>query len=353
MTRHWGTLLLLSLTLSVAGCVRTAGTPYEPVAVGDGTTATDDVQPTATALPVTDDPADAATPIEADAQGENTTPTDVPITVISPTETLLPSLQVTETPTEAPPTPTDVPATVTEPPTDNPTEDVQPTATEAFAEPTTDNTAAETADVTPTQGSQPGGPSGPSGPVPIQPNTPIPSPTSADPATDLQPTPTAFGDTDDDTETTDAETAGDEGCTYIVRAGDNAFRIAVNNNITLNQLREANPGQLTATDPIIQPGDVLDIPGCGQGTITRTPQPTATSVQDTVEGDETPVAEDEGPTPPEGYIVYEVLSGDTLIAIARRYGTTVNDLVEINDLLNPDVLDTGDELFVPDPNAAD
>jgi len=351
MTRHWGTLLLLSLTLSVAGCVRTAGTPYEPVAVGDGTTATDAVQPTATTLPVTDAPGDAATPIEADAQGENTTPTDVPITVISPTETLLPSLQVTETPTDVPPTATDVPPTVTEPPTDSPTEAVQPTATEAFVEPTEDTTA-ETADVTPTQG---GPPTGPEGPVQIQPNTPVPSPTPVNPATDLQPTPTAFGDTGEDTETTDAETTGDEGCTYTVRAGDNAFRIAVNNNITLNQLREANPGQLTAADPIIQPGDVLDIPGCGQGTVTRTPQPTPTSVQDTVEGDETPTAadEDEGLTPPEGYIVYEVRSGDTLIAIARRYGTTVNELVEVNDLVNPDVLDTGDELFVPDPNAAD
>jgi LysM repeat protein len=347
MTRHWGTLLLLSLTLTVAGCVRTAGTPYEPVTLDTGTAAA--VQPTATTLPATD-PTDAATPLDASAQGENTTPTDIPITVIPPTETLLPSLQVTETPTDIPPTVTVVPPTATLPPTEDTTgaqtDTTEPTATVAL--PTTEAMTAN-ADETPL----PGQPTGPSGPVEIATNTPIPSPTPAAPASDLQPTPTDFGDTDADT--ADA-TADEDECTYTVRAGDNAFRIAVNNNITLNQLREANPGQLLGADPIIQPGDVLEIPGCGQGTVTRTPQPTATAAQETVEADETPQAEETGdtpPTPPEGFVAYEIRSGDTLIAIARRYGTTVNDLVEVNDLTNPDVLDAGDVLFVPDPNATD
>jgi LysM repeat protein len=85
--------------------------------------------------------------------------------------------------------------------------------------------------------------------------------------------------------------------------------------------------------------------------VTRTPPPTTTTQADTVEADETPGPGDSGPTPPEGFIVYEIRSGDTLLAIARRYGTTVNELVEVNDLTNPDVLDVGDELFVPDLNA--
>lgn len=338
MTRHWGTLLLLSLTLTVAGCVRTAGTPFEPVAIDTGTTTA--AQPTATALPVTD-PTDAATPLDADAQSADGTPTEVPITVIPPTETLLPSLQITETPATVPPTVTDLPPTPTDLP-DVPTQ--APTVT--VAAPTTE---AMTADETPTPPpTLAGQPLGPSGPVDIATNTPIPSPTPATPAADLEPTPTDAGDADADAAAPDAD---DDGCTYTVRAGDNAFRIAVNNNITLNQLREANPGQLVGADPIIQPGDVLEIPGCGDGTITRTPAPTATPAADLADADTTPDAGDAGATPPDGFIVYEVRSGDTLLAIARRYGTTVNALVEVNDLTNPDVLDAGQELFVPDPDA--
>ena len=348
MTRQWGTLVFLSLTLSVAGCVRTAGTPYEPVALETGPTATA-VEPLATAtdLPPVDTTSEA-TPIDAAAQSEDGTPTDVPITVIPPTETLLPSLQVTETATDIPPTATDIPATATliATPTDEP-EQIATVFEPATATPSESAPDAMTSDAeaTPTTSL-----SGPSGPVPIQQNTPIPSPTPATPASDLEPTPTALGDTGDETETTDAD---DDECTYTVRAGDNAFRIAVNNNITLNQLREANPGQLVGADPIIQPGDVLDIPGCGEGTVTRTPVPTATTTpEDTVDADETPTADDDAtPAPPEGYVTYEIRSGDTLIAIARRYGTTVNALVDVNDMINPDVLDAGDVIFVPDPNA--
>ncbi len=342
MTRHWGTLLLLGLTLTVAGCVRTAGTPFEPVTLDDTGATSVAEQPTATALPV--DLTEEATPLDASAQGENTTPTDVPITIVAPTdtptvipptETLLPNLQVTDTPTDTPPT--DVP-------TEAPTVSAPATAI-------TDGVDTQVAPLTATDSELP---SGPSGPVDIVPNTPVPAPTTAAPASDLLPTPTAFGETTDDGETIDTDNTDtdDDECTYTVRAGDNAFRIAVNNNITLNQLRQANPGQLIGADPVIQPGDVLEIPGCGEGTVTRTPAPSPTPTGEAVVEDDTiPEADDAAPTPPEGFIAYEVRSGDTLIAIARRYGTTINELVDVNNLTNPDILDAGDVLFVPDPNA--
>ena len=45
--------------------------------------------------------------------------------------------------------------------------------------------------------------------------------------------------------------------------------------------------------------------------------------------------------------VYEVKKGDCLSVIARRFGTTVKDLVEINNIKNPNLLNEGDKLLVP------
>lgn len=44
---------------------------------------------------------------------------------------------------------------------------------------------------------------------------------------------------------------------------------------------------------------------------------------------------------------YVVESGDTLWSIAERFDTTVEDIVEANDLDDPDVLNIGDELVIP------
>lgn len=47
------------------------------------------------------------------------------------------------------------------------------------------------------------------------------------------------------------------------------------------------------------------------------------------------------------YIVYVVQPGDTLFKIARRYGTTVDAIVEANDIENPDRIDVGQKLCIP------
>jgi LysM repeat protein len=51
------------------------------------------------------------------------------------------------------------------------------------------------------------------------------------------------------------------------------------------------------------------------------------------------------PTPTER--VYEVQSGDTLWDIAQEFGTTVEAIVEANDLEDPDRIAPGDELVIP------
>lgn len=50
--------------------------------------------------------------------------------------------------------------------------------------------------------------------------------------------------------------------------------------------------------------------------------------------------------PPDGES-YVVESGDTLTSIAERFNTTVDAIVEANNLDDPDVIGVGDELVIP------
>jgi LysM repeat protein len=56
-------------------------------------------------------------------------------------------------------------------------------------------------------------------------------------------------------------------------------------------------------------------------------------------------------TVPEGE-VYIVQSGDSVWSIAQRFGTTVEAIVEANDLENPSALQVGQQLIIPPPDAA-
>lgn len=44
-----------------------------------------------------------------------------------------------------------------------------------------------------------------------------------------------------------------------------------------------------------------------------------------------------------------VVAGDTLFSIAQRYGLTVSELAAANGIVNPNVLDVGEELVIPAP----
>ncbi|RMG89347.1 MAG: LysM peptidoglycan-binding domain-containing protein [Chloroflexi bacterium] len=159
-------------------------------------------------------------------------------------------------------------------------------------------------------------PSGPSLPVPI--DTPTP----------LQPTATEASPLITPTQILINEDVPDE-CQYTVRAGDNLFRIALNNGVSLEALRAANP---QVQGDIIQPGDILTLPDCGPNAQpSEVPQATATSS----------VSESSGG------IIHIVQPGETLLQIARRYGTTVEALVEANNLTDPDNLTVNQELVIP------
>ncbi len=53
------------------------------------------------------------------------------------------------------------------------------------------------------------------------------------------------------------------------------------------------------------------------------------------------------PTPTPIPLAYTVQEGDTLSAIAQRYGITVEEIVSANGLPNPDVLNIGQQLVIP------
>ena len=53
------------------------------------------------------------------------------------------------------------------------------------------------------------------------------------------------------------------------------------------------------------------------------------------------------PSGPSGdYFTYTVAPGDTLSAIARRFGVTVGEICSWNNILNPDLLVVGSKLII-------
>jgi murein DD-endopeptidase MepM/ murein hydrolase activator NlpD len=64
-----------------------------------------------------------------------------------------------------------------------------------------------------------------------------------------------------------------------------------------------------------------------------------------------PPAVAQQPTPAPTPVVYVVQRGDTLSAIAERFGTTVRALVEANDIANPSLIVVGQRLVIPGEGA--
>lgn len=127
---------------------------------------------------------------------------------------------------------------------------------------------------------------------------------------------------------TDLAAAETAECTHVVRSGDTLFRIAFNNNVALADLLRANS---LVENSIIQPGQVLQIPNCVPSGNVAVP----------------PASEVEQPIVPPGSTLYTVQSGDTLGAIARRFGVTIEQIVAANSLTNPDRLSVGQQLVIP------
>ena len=100
---------------------------------------------------------------------------------------------------------------------------------------------------------------------------------------------------------------------YVVKKGDNLYTIADNYGITVDELKAAN----NLTNNIINIGDTLVIPR-------------------------------KESAKPGDYLVYNVQRGDNLWSIANKYGITVDDIVNLNNL-GTTALSINQQLLIPVP----
>ena len=137
----------------------------------------------------------------------------------------------------------------------------------------------------------------------------------------------------------------DDPCTYTVQAGDTAFYIATIHGLTLVELIEANG--LENADYLYE-GQVLQIPGCGEGAATSEPGGGQPSAPTTVPGESAQPGA--SPQAPPGTTIHVVQAGENLFRISLRYGVTVEDIVAANNLGSADaILRVGQELIIPTP----
>ncbi|MCS6963527.1 LysM peptidoglycan-binding domain-containing protein [Thermoflexus sp.] len=85
--------------------------------------------------------------------------------------------------------------------------------------------------------------------------------------------------------------------------------------------------------PSPSPGSVFTIPSTGTPVVVRVPTPTLIPT----------------PTPSPTPIIYVVQPGDTLYGIALKYGVSVSALQEANGIVDPALLQIGQELVIPAP----
>lgn len=123
-------------------------------------------------------------------------------------------------------------------------------------------------------------------------------------------------------------------CIHVVIPNDTLYSIAQNNSVLLGDLVAANTDLLWAgAETPLQIGWQLDIPGCSTGQETSTPTSEA--------GDAAT------PVPSGEQTIHVVSSGETIFSIGRLYGVDPYEIIEINGLVNPDVLQPGQELLIP------
>ena len=124
--------------------------------------------------------------------------------------------------------------------------------------------------------------------------------------------------------------------TYTVVAGDTLAAIAARFGTTSDAIVQLNglgdPNALTL-------GQALKIPGTAPASSSESTAATSGSTAAT-----------SGVT--SATSTYVVQSGDTLGRIAQRFGTTVSELVRLNNLTNPDRIGVGQKLIVPATSGA-
>ena len=111
---------------------------------------------------------------------------------------------------------------------------------------------------------------------------------------------------------------------YTVQKGDTYYSISKKYNISLQELYSANG---IDENDVLKVGQVLKIPG--KSTAENTSEKSTTTVSTAKTSN------------------YEVVAGDTLYSISKKFGTTVDNLRSLNGLTESSVLKIGQVLKVP------
>lgn len=120
--------------------------------------------------------------------------------------------------------------------------------------------------------------------------------------------------------------------TYLVQPGDTLWQLSRQFGTTVDAIVQAN----NIPNPnLIYVGQVLEIPGANPATPIP-PGPTPTP------GPPPPT-----PVPPPAGQTYIVQPGDNLTRIAAMYNTTVQALVQANNIVNPNLIYVGQVLIIP------
>jgi LysM repeat protein len=117
---------------------------------------------------------------------------------------------------------------------------------------------------------------------------------------------------------------------YVVQNGDSCVRIAVNQQVSVQSIIDANGGVINPECTNLVPGSTIKVP---QPTPTPSPQPTATL----------PVSVDT-PVPRPTYIIQP---GDQLRTIANFYGLTVEAIKQANGIQDENRIQAGQILVIP------
>jgi LysM repeat protein len=125
---------------------------------------------------------------------------------------------------------------------------------------------------------------------------------------------------------------------HVVQQGETMFRIALRYGVTVEAVAAANG----ITDPTrIYAGQTLKIPQAGQ----QPAQPPAQQPAQPAQPAQQPVERSAGP------VYYTVQRGDTLNIISRKFGVSVQELIQANNIVTPDHITPGQQIVIPGVNS--
>lgn len=153
--------------------------------------------------------------------------------------------------------------------------------------------------------------------------------------------------TEEVTVTPDPTQTPTAGGTYRVQAGDTLFRIATNNNTTVDILSRLNN---ISNPTLIYTGQLLTLPT--NDNLSTVPIPTAepeSTEEPSPESTEEPDNGDEEVVEGDSYVIQ---AGDTLFRIASQNGTTTAVLQSLNNIANVNLIFAGQRLTLPADEAS-